>query len=210
MTVVCIGLIMSGCSLKFAEETSLPYYNGADFTPIWITPGESIPDSIHRVDAFSFTDQNGKTITNKEYIGKIYAANFFFTSCPSICPIMTKNLRKVEDTFKNDEDIMFISYSVTPDIDSTTRLKIFADTYGIDDSKWHLVTGDKAEIYNLAWYSFFADENPGFSRDSSEFIHSEHVLLVDKSGYIRGVYNGTLPLDMERMTADINILKEED
>ena len=201
---------VSGCGMKEEESTStLPYYNGSDFTPIWIAPGESVPDSIHKVDQFSFIDQNGETVTNETYEGKIYAANFFFTSCPSICPVMTKNLKTVEDEFADDDEVMFISHSVTPDIDSVERLRQFADTYGIDDSKWHMVTGDKADIYNLAWYSYFADENPGFSEDSSEFIHSEHVLLVDQNGYIRGVYKGTLELEMQRMSDDIAILESE-
>lgn len=122
---------------------------------------------------------------------------------------MTRNLKSVEQEFINDDDFMLISHSVTPEIDSVPILKSFTETYIINDSKWHFVTGNKAEIYNLAWYSYFADEEPGFSQDSSEFIHSEHVLLVDKDGYVRGAYNGTLPLDMERMIEDINILKED-
>lgn len=201
-------LFLMGCG-NSQQTYELPFYNGSDFTPYWVLQGESIPDSIHSVDEFSLTDQNGETITNENYEGKIYAANFFFTSCPGICPVMTKNLKNVQDEFENDDDVMFISHSVTPDIDSVSRLKTFAETYGIDDSKWHLVTGDKAEIYNLAWYSYFADEDPGFSQDSSEFIHSEHVLLVDKKGYIRGVYKGTLELEMQRMEDDIRILEKE-
>ena len=202
-------VFLIGCSQK-QQSYELPFYNSSDFTPVWVLEGESIPDTIHKVDAFSFTDQNGNTITNSTYEGKIYAANFFFTSCPSICPVMTNNILKVEEKFESDDDVMFISHSVTPDIDSVARLKTFSKTYNIDNSKWHLVTGDKAEIYNLAWYSYFADEDPGFSEDSSEFIHSEHVLLVDKNGYIRGVYNGTLELEMQRMSDDISLLKQED
>jgi protein SCO1/2 len=206
---IAIIVLFIGCTEK-QQSYELPFYNGADFTPVWVLKGESIPDSIHKVDVFSFTDQNGETITNETYEDKIYAANFFFTSCPSICPVMTNNILQVEKEFKGDDDIMFISHSVTPDIDSVARLKTFSETYDIDDSKWHLVTGSKADIYNLAWYSYFADEDPGFSQDSSEFIHSEHILLVDKSGYVRGVYNGTLELEMERLSDDINILKRED
>ena len=209
ISLLFIALILTSCAMKQEETSSLPYYNGPDFTPVWLMEDQAVPDSIHRVDDFSFTDQNGLTITKDTYAGKIYAANFFFASCPSICPVMTKNLKTVEDEFINDDDFMLISHSVTPEIDSVPILKSFSETYNVNDSKWHFVTGDKAEIYNLAWYSYFADEEPGFSEDSSEFIHSEHVLLVDTEGYVRGVYNGTLPLDMKRMIDDINILKEE-
>ena len=141
--------------------------------------------------------------------GKIHVANFIFTSCGSICPTMTRHLKLVQDEFRSDTTVVLLSYSVTPWIDTVDKLKIFADKNGINSTNWHLLTGNKSEIYTLARQSYFAEEDLGFTKDSTEFLHTEHVLLVDKNKRIRGIYNGTLQLEAEQLIEDIKTLTKE-
>lgn len=122
---------------------------------------------------------------------------------------MTDNLARVNKAFANDKDVVLLSYSVTPWIDTKDRLKAYKEAKGITNKNWHFLTGDKGRIYNLARQSYFAEEDLGFTKDSTEFLHTEHVLLVDGSGRIRGIYNGTLPLEMEQLINDIFQLKKE-
>lgn len=185
----------------------LPYYDKPDFTPLWVSDKEA--KDIHTVSDFSFTDQDGKQITQETLKEKIYVANFFFTTCPGICPTMTKNLIKVQNTFINDDDFKIISHSVMPWSDSVQNLKNYEKTFNIKNGKWYLVTGNTSEIYELARKSYYAEEKAGYNSDSTEFLHTEHILLVDKNGHLRGIYNGTLALDAERMIDDIKILKKE-
>lgn len=206
--IIILSLILiCGCSKN--KNGSLPFYSSVDLTPLWLEQNDPRLDTMHTIKNFSFTNQSGSKVSNETFKDKIYIANFFFTSCPGICPVLTKNLLRVQDEFKNDNDIMFISHSVMPWADSVSRLQNYAKTYGVNNNKWHLVTGSKSDLYETAWYSYLVEEEPGFSADSSEFIHTEHVLLVDTKGRIRGVYNGTLQLEMERLITDIGILKDE-
>ena len=194
--------ILAGCSVK----GSLPFYHSPDFTPLWTT--DTLKQPLHTIAHFAFTDQDNKIITNESLKGKIYAANFFFTSCGSICPTMTNNLLKLQKAFPNDERIAIVSHSVAPWIDRSARLKSYATRFKMDN-RWHLLTGNKAEIYKLARQSYFAEEQIGFTKDSSDFLHTEHVLLIDKNRHIRGIYNGTLELEIDRMIDDIKILLKE-
>jgi protein SCO1 len=192
----------AGCSVK----GSLPFYHSANFTPLWKT--DTLKEPLHTIADFSFTNQDGKQITNDSVKGKIYAANFFFTSCGSICPTMTNHLLKVQKAFPNNERVSILSYSVAPWIDSVARLKSYATRFKMD-KRWHLLTGDKATIYKLARQSYYAEEQIGFTKDSSDFLHTEHILLIDKNRHIRGIYNGTLQLEVERMIDDMKILLRE-
>ncbi len=160
----------------------------------------------HKVLDFSLIDQNGDTITQEDYLNKIYVTDFFFTRCMTICPIMTTNMEKLQAEFINDDDIMFLSHSVTPDIDSVSVLREYADKKGVIDAKWHITTGDKKHIYELARKSYFAvlDEGDGGLQD---FIHTENFVLVDKKRRIRGYYDGTDIEDIQRLIDDIYILK---
>ena len=162
----------------------------------------------HRIANFSLLDQNGDTITQENFKDKIYVADFFFTRCQTICPVMTVNMGDLQEYFKNDEDIKFISHSVTPIIDSVSVLRAYADKKGINDKKWHITTGDKMHIYELARKSYFAvlDEGDGGEQD---FIHTEQFILVDKNRQIRGFYAGTDKEEMQRIIKDIEILKKE-
>ena len=192
------------------RERALPFYNTPDFTPVWI-PENTSPGKIidHRVGNFSFTDQAGESISEKNVAGRIHVANFMFTSCGSICPKMMTNLLTLQKEFRNTDDVVLLSYSVTPWKDSVPRLKKYADQLGIETAKWHLLTGNTSAIYELARRDYFAEEETGFQKDSSEFLHTEHFLLVDRDGYLRGVYNGTLALEAERLAEDIKELLKE-
>ena len=160
----------------------------------------------HTIADFSLTNQNGKTITQSDYKGKIYIADFFFTTCPTICPIMTKNMTKIQEKIIDDDNVMLLSHSVTPVIDSVAQLKKYALEKGVNDTKWNLVTGDKKQIYHLARKSYLAVKNDG---DGGPFdmIHTENFILVDKERRIRGFYDGTNTEDIEKLLKDLDILK---
>lgn len=203
-SLMLIGLF--ACGQQNKKVDTLPYYNTPDFTPLWLSKDEAKKKELHTIRDFAFVDQMGNTVTQSDYEGKVYVADFFFTSCPSICPKLTNNLKAVSDSFKGEDKVMLISYSVTPWIDSMPRLQAYAENYEINPTQWHLVTGDKQEIYDLARKSYFAEEEPGFDRDSSEFLHTEHFVLIDQERHIRGLYNGTLALERERLIDDIKLL----
>ncbi|MDA9555612.1 SCO family protein [Pelobium sp.] len=193
------------------QKEQLPYYNTPDFTPSFISDKEAVSNQItHQIADFSFINQDGATITQKNIEGKIHVADFFFTSCGSICPIMTKNMSKINKAFEKDADVALLSYSVTPWIDDVKRLKAYALRNNINAKNWNLLTGNKAEIYDLARKSYFAEEDLGYSKDSTDFLHTEHFILVDKHKRIRGIYNGTLDLEIEQLIKDITLLKQED
>jgi protein SCO1/2 len=201
--------IFAGCFAK-KDNGQLPYYNTPDFTPQFINNKKEITHKItHTISPFIFTDQDGKQITEKDIEGKIHVANFIFTSCGSICPVMTKHMKLLQQEFKNNPDIVILSYSVTPWIDNVSRLKKYADNNEITSPNWHLLTGSKAEIYTLARQAYFAEEDLGFTKDSTQFLHTEHILLVDKTKRIRGIYNGTLELEAEQLIKDIKELMKE-
>ncbi|SDG71339.1 SCO family protein [Winogradskyella thalassocola] len=160
----------------------------------------------HKIADFSLTNQNGETITQDTYKDKIYVADFFFTTCQTICPIMTKNMERVQKAIINDDDIMLLSHSVTPKIDSVAQLKKYALEKGVIDRKWNLVTGDKKQIYELARKSYLAVKTDG-NGDQYDMIHTENFMLIDKKRQIRGFYDGTKPEDIDRLLEDIETLK---
>jgi len=186
----------------------LPVYNPADVNPKLVDATVKHKRSNHKISDFYLINQNGDMITQDNYHDKIYIADFFFTRCQTICPIMTINMSELQSRYKNDPDIMFLSHSVTPFIDSVAVLRKYADEKGVIDGKWNLVTGDKTHIYNLARKSYFAvlDEGDGGAQD---FIHTEQFILVDKKKQIRGFYDGTDKEEMNRLFEDIEILKKE-
>jgi protein SCO1/2 len=208
--LISISLIAFGCDEKNRESIKLPYYNEPDFTPFFIRDAQEVQDRItHTIRDFSLLNQDSILITQQVFDNKIHVANFIFTSCGSICPVMTKNLKTVHDFFKNDTDLVFLSFSVTPWIDKPFRLKKYSESNDAVSPGWHFLTGSKSDIYQLARQSYFAEEDIGFSKDSSAFLHTEHFVLVDKTKRIRGVYNGTLELEMHHLVADIKSLKNE-
>lgn len=202
--------IISMVSCKQRETSNtLPYYNEPNFTPLFINNTDSANFLVtHHIGDFSFIDQNNRNITQKDIEGKIHVANFIFTSCGSICPVLTKHMKLVAQQFAQ-KDVVLLSYSVTPWIDDVKRLKDYAYRNAIKEKNWHFLTGNKSEIYNLARKSYFAEEDLGFTKDSTDFLHTEHILLVDKHKKIRGIYNGTLQLEAEQLIEDIKILQKE-
>ena len=163
---------------------------------------------FHRIADFSLTNQNGKTITHNDFGGKIYVADFFFTTCPSICIAMTDNLLKVQKKIKNNPNVMLLSHSVTPEIDSVTQLKKYAVEKGVIDQKWHLVTGDKKVIYELARKSYLAVKEDWDGGDF-DMIHTENFILIDPQRRVRGFYDGTDSEEIKRLLEELEILIQE-
>lgn len=204
-----LTLCFAGCQPDRASQ-QLPYYNTPDFTPLFINSSKELPAKVpHTIGNFSFTNQHGAIINQRVIEGKIHVADFFFTSCGAICPRMTKHMQLVEKAFLHDPDVVLLSYSVTPWIDTVGKLKAYSQENHIQSPNWHLLTGAKAAIYDLARRSYFAEEELGFTKDSTQFLHTEHFLLVDKQKRIRGIYNGTLELEMQQLIADIKTLEKE-
>lgn len=162
----------------------------------------------HKIANFRLINQNGDTITQKDYENKIYVADFFFTTCQTICPIMTDHMVKIQEAIMNDDDVMLLSHSVTPEIDSVAELKRYAIEKGVDDKKWNLVTGDKKQIYELARKSYLAVKTDG-NGDAYDMIHTENFMLIDKKRQIRGYYDGTKTEDIEKLLEDIKVLKQD-
>jgi protein SCO1/2 len=189
-------------------EKRLPVYNPADVNPRLVDKSVKHVRKNHKIADFSLINQNGKNITHEDYKDKIYIADFFFTRCQSICPIMTNNMAKIQMKFKEDNSIMFLSHSVTPIMDSIPVLREYADMKGVIDSKWNVTTGVKKHIYELARKSYFAvvDEGDGGVQD---FIHTENFVLVDKKRQIRGYYDGTNEEEMTKLVEDIKLLQKE-
>jgi protein SCO1/2 len=206
-TVFSIIAMLVFYNLLSVDER-LPVYSPSDVNPKLVDASMKHIKKNHFIGDFTLINQNGETITNKEYEGKIYIADFFFTRCQAICPIMAYNMSELQEHYKDDTDVMFLSHSVTPVIDSVPVLKAYAIAKGIIDGKWNVTTGTKIHIYELARKSYFAvlDEGDGGEND---FIHTEQFVLVDKERRIRGYYDGTEKEDMKKIMADIVLLKEE-
>lgn len=190
-------------------QKTLKIYSPADVNPELV---DSLVEHIkinHRIADWSFTNQNGDMVSHKNYENKIYVADFFFTTCPTICPIMTDNMVWLQDRIKQYPDVMLLSYSVTPDIDTPEVLKEYALDKGVDDTIWNLVTGDKKEIYYLARQSYLAVKT-GNPSELYDMVHTENFILVDKKRRIRGFYDGTEREEMEQLLEDIAFLDAND
>jgi protein SCO1/2 len=186
----------------------LKIYQPADVSTELVDSTLQYVKKYHIIANFSLTNQNGKTITQADYKDKIYVADFFFTTCQTICPIMTDHMVKIQEELKDDNEVLLLSHTVTPEIDSVAQLKKYAMEKGVDDAKWNLVTGDKKEIYDLARKSYLAAKDVPYSEN--DLVHTENFILVDKKKRIRGFYDGTDPEAIEKLLADIQILKQED
>ncbi|NKI30910.1 SCO family protein [Croceivirga thetidis] len=188
-------------------EKRLPIYHPNMVNPELVDSSLHRLKNDHRIANFKLVNQNGITITEQDYDDKIYIADFFFTTCPTICPLMTKNMAAIQENILEDEDVMLLSHSVTPKIDSVPKLKRYALEKGVNDSKWNLLTGDKKQIYELARKSYLAVQHDG-DGGPYDMIHTENFILVDKEKRIRGFYDGTNPEEVSKLLEDIVILKE--
>ncbi|MFV7236418.1 SCO family protein [Flavobacterium sp. ZB4R12] len=187
---------------------SLPIFNPSDVNPELVDSTVQYISKYHTIADFSFVNQNGKTITQKDYEGKVYVADFFFTTCGSICPKMTTNLAEVQKAFINNPKVMLLSHTVFPETDSVPVLKAYAVKNGVIDSKWNLVTGDKKEIYTMARKSYLAVKM-GKPSELYDMVHTENFVLVDTQKRVRGFYDGTNKEDIKRLIEDINFLSNE-
>ena len=204
-SIISIGLFYTALRPKKA----LPIFNPSDINPELVDSTVQYISNSHTIANFSFTNQNGKTITQKDYEGKIYVADFFFTTCGSICPIMTTNMVDIQSTFLKNPKVMLLSHSVLPDIDDVAALKTYAKKNGVIDSKWNLVTGDKKAIYRMARLSYLAVKQ-GKPSELYDMVHTENFVLVDIKRRIRGFYDGTKEDEMQRLITDINWLCKEE
>ena len=189
-------------------KSQLPVYNPIDVNPRLVDDSVKHVGRNHRIGAFNLVNQNGDLISEENFENKIYIADFFFTRCQTICPIMAINMAELQAYYKDDDALKFLSHSVTPVIDSVSVLRAYADKNNAIDGKWEITTGSKQHIYELARKSYFAvlDEGDGGEQD---FIHTEQFVLVDKNKKIRGFYDGTDAREVERIIKDIEILKNE-
>lgn len=194
--ILLILIILFSCN----NEKKLPYL-GKSVLKNGVKTYPKIPD-------FTFTNQNGKLVTQKNFEGKIYVADFIFLNCPTICPIMSKELKKVYDAFQHEDKIKFISHTIDPKNDTIDRLKAYSNSLKINPNKWYFATGEQDNIYNLATQHYFSIAYKD-SKEPGGYVHSGAFLLIDKNKYIRGVYDGTNEKETNRLINDIEILLKE-
>ncbi|MEM8891064.1 MAG: SCO family protein [Bacteroidota bacterium] len=206
------GLSLYSCLEVVQAESRtafLPYYEDASFTPKWLYPGMEAIQQLHQIPAFSLTNQEGEAFTEGDLSGKIYVADFFFTTCPGICPKMTANMSVLQEAFLDDPEIMLVSHSVTPELDSVEVLQRYAEEKGVISGKWQLLTGDREVIYDLGRNQYFVEEDLGLEKDLDDFLHTENFVLIDKNRNIRGIYNGLNKTAVRQLITDVKTLKEE-
>ncbi len=200
------AIIMIAFYFALRDKKVLPIHQPSNFNVELVDPSIQHVRKYHTIKDFELINQNGDTITQKNYKDKIYVADFFFTTCATICPVMTKNMAKIQKEILNDDDIMLLSHTVTPKIDTVAQLKRYAIEKGVNDTKWNLVTGDKKQIYDLARKSYLAVKATGDG--DYGMIHTENFILIDKEKRVRGTYDGTSDEEIKELLEDIRILKE--
>lgn len=196
-------LFLISCSTKTRK---LPYYSSSDFTPVWELTNQN---DFHKIRTFVLLDQQGKVFTEKGLENKICVVDFFFTTCPGICPKMTNSMYAIQQHFLKDENVLLLSHTVTPEKDSVSKLAQYALDKKVDYQKWKLLTGSKNEIYDLGRKFYFVEEDLGEKSDTSVFLHTENFVLIDKNRIIRGIYNGLDKSSIADLIADIEVLEKE-
>lgn len=204
-----ISLLMLAAP-TLAADASLPYYDSPEFTPRWITADSDVPQAFHRIPDFSFTNQDGRVIDNREIAGRVYVASFFFSTCPGICPAIRSKLAMVQARFIDEDGVRILSHSIRPSTDTVEVLRAYATDNDVVSGKWHLLTGDRDAIYALATDAYFANEDLGAVRSAKDFLHTENLLLIDTDRRIRGVYNGLSVSSVNHLIGDIETLLAED
>lgn len=203
--IVFSAIVIALFYTALKPKKTLTIYNPSDVNPELVDSTVQYISKYHTIADFKFTNQNGKIITQKDYEGKIYVADFFFTTCPTICPIMAANMVEVQKAIKNNPKVMLLSHTVMPDVDSVPVLKKYAIEKGVIDSKWNLVTGDKKDIYAIARKSYLAVKmgKPG---ELYDMVHTENFVLVDSKRRVRGFYDGTNSEEIKKLIEDIEWL----
>lgn len=205
--LVLSAIIMTTIAQITTPKKSLRIYQPAQVETQLVDTTLHYVKKYHTIADFSLINQNGKNVTQADYDDKIYVADFFFTTCQTICPIMTDHMVKIQEALQKDQQVLLLSHTVTPEIDSVAQLKKYAIEKGVNDDKWNLVTGDRKQIYDLARKSYLvAKDNP---YEEFDLIHTENFVLVDTKKRIRGFYDGTDSEAIDQLLEDIEILKEE-
>ena len=204
LALSCVIIVLMYQALK--PEKRLPVYQPSMVNPELVDSTLVYVKKYHSIADFKLINQNGDTISQADYADKIYIADFFFTTCPTICPVMTANMANIQQIIKGDDEVMLLSHSVTPEIDSVPQLKKYALEKGVIDAKWNLVTGDKKQIYELARKSYLAVLTDG-DGGPYDMIHTENFILVDKERRIRGFYDGTSSDEVAQLLEDLKVLK---
>ena len=206
LVILGLSIIIIAFFYKALKPTEvLPVYQPAMVAPELVDESIQYVKKYHTIAPFSMTNQNGETINEQDYDNSIYVADFFFTTCPSICPVMTKNMYTLQQRLDPYPAVKLLSFSVTPQIDSVEQLKRYAMENKVNDSRWNLVTGNKKEIYQLARKSYLVVKEDG-DGGAHDMIHTENFVLVDKQKRIRGYYDGTQAEAMDDILRDIAIL----
>jgi len=198
---VLLLVVLAHATNPSGPAPALPYYDSADLSPRW---SRSVS---HRIADFSLVTQDGTPISRADLLGRVHVASFIYTHCAGVCPSMITQLKKVQAAIDGQRAVL-VSYSVAPHQDTPDTLSAFATLRGIDGARWRLITGDAEQIYALARTSYFADDgriDPAMPA-AEQFLHTEKVLLVDREGRLRGVYNATLPYEIDKLTADLATL----
>ncbi len=184
----------------------LPIYNPSDLNPAVVDDDLERVGRGHRIGNFDLIDQWGNRADSSLLQGKIYVADFFFTTCPTICIDMGANFQRIQETYKDEDRFHLVSHTVMPEIDTVEVMHAYGERMGAIKGKWHLLTGEKRELYRMARREYFAVMEQGTSFDEHDFIHTENVILVDEKKRIRGFYDGTSDLEIDRLIGDIQIL----
>ncbi len=206
LSIILLGIIVA--YLIIDQPKILKVYNPIDVNPELVDESVRNVDKFHRVGSFKLTDQDGNEVTEDSFAAKIYVTDFFFVTCPTICPKMATQMNRVYDEFKENNTVMLLSHTVMPVADSVPVLKEYAKKLGVSSEKWKFVTGDKPQIYNLARKTYFAAITKG-DGGVDDFVHTENFVLVDKEKRLRGFYDGTSEKEVDRLIADIYSLLEE-
>lgn len=193
-----------------AADATLPYFESENFTPIWLDKDSAQLKGFHKVPAFSFVNQDGKTVSSADYDGKIYVATFFFATCPGICSPVNERLLTVQKAIRKWDDVRILSHSITPEIDTVEVLHRYAKDHSIDSATWDLVTGERHALYQVAKQGYFASEDMGETEAEGDFKHTENLLLIDRNGHIRGIYNGLSRNSILDLVADITLLRNQE
>ena len=202
-------MLLAGCNPSAKQGESLPYLGNKHTEDMVVVDPVTLDTLIkkdtvyHQIASFSFLNQEGKAITNSAVEGKVYVADFFFTSCPTICPVMKKQLLRVYDEFQQEPNFKILSHSIDPAHDTVALLKDYAERLGVEDaSTWHFLTGDREKIFEIGQTSYLTtameDKN-----EPGGLLHSGAFVLVDQEGHIRGVYDGTKEDQVDKLMADI-------
>nr|WP_299674113.1 SCO family protein [uncultured Dokdonia sp.] len=208
MTTLSI-IIMTLIYSQLKPQKRLTYIKAKDLNRALVDSTLQDSKRKQRIGDFSLINQNNDTITQDDYKGKIYIADFFFTTCQTICPIMTEHMVEIQQELKNDPEIKLLSHSVIPTYDTPDILKKYALQKGVDDTRWNLVTGSQKEIFTLARKHYLAVQDIPGTEDDLDMVHTENFMLIDKKGYIRGYYDGTDPEAIKVLLEEIEILKME-